>query len=99
MKTIQFIETVQIEVSFDYRLLDKRVYIPRTYLAGEEELVEEMEDYCDGSSRLILADGCTGVFPNECFVVTDWKDENDFGPDQEEDNYGRYYDDDEEEIE
>ena len=98
MKTIQFIETIEVEVGFDYQLLEKRVYVNRTYLAGEEELISEMEDYCDGTSRLVLADGCIGTFRNDSFVVTDWNDENDFGPDQE-DNYDGYYDEEEEDVE
>ena len=83
MKTIQFIITCDVEVWEECLTLDgKQIKIIKTFIAGEEEGIQEITDRCDGTSLVVFDDASVAILENDFFVATDWTDENNFGFDQ-----------------
>jgi hypothetical protein len=85
MRTIQFIETYTTDVYYYDESLNKNIAVGKTFMASEEEVIQEIEDFCDGTSTVIFVDGTAATLPNELFVMTDWADENEceWGPQDE----------------
>lgn len=71
MQSIRFLTNCELMVTGGYEFMDEEWTIPRSFLAGEIEMVSEINDQGNGRCLIVFSDESRAEIKSDVFVACD----------------------------